>query len=57
MKLISRRKFLQTGAVLVTVPYIIPSRVLGADAPSNKINIGFIGTGSHGLSWNLKRYL
>lgn len=57
MKTISRRKFLQTGAVLVTVPYIIPSRVLGADAPSNKINIGFIGTGSHGISWNLKRYL
>lgn len=57
MKTISRRKFLRTGAVLVTVPYIIPSRVLGADAPSNKINIGFIGTGGHGLTWNLKRYL
>jgi predicted dehydrogenase len=31
--------------------------VLGADAPSRKITIGFIGVGNHGLSWNLDRYL
>jgi len=31
--------------------------VLGADAPSKKITIGFIGTGDHGTNWNLRRYL
>jgi len=46
---LSRRQFLQTalagaaGASLV--PTIIPASVLGADAPSNKIQIGQIGCG------------
>jgi len=31
--------------------------VLGGDAPSRKITVGFIGTGSHGTDHNLKRYL
>jgi predicted dehydrogenase len=48
---------LKAGAATVALPYIIPASVLGADAPSNKITIGFIGTGDHGTTWNLHRYL
>ncbi len=39
---------------------IVPASVLGADghtAPSNRITVGFIGTGGHGLGWNLGPYL
>src|SRR5205085_5968365 len=38
-------------------PQLIPARLLGADAPSKKITIGFIGVGDHGTGWNLSRYL
>lgn len=57
MKNISRRGFLQVGALGVAIPAIVPARVLGADAPSRRITMGFIGTGDHGTGWNLKRYL
>lgn len=61
---LSRRQFIQrtavaTGAAL-GFPTIIPSSVLGANgavAPSNRITSGFIGTGSHGMGWNLPPYL
>jgi hypothetical protein len=36
-------------------PAIIRARVLGADAPSSRITLGFIGAGVHGLGWNLDR--
>lgn len=56
----ARRRFLRT-ATLVTAgfaaPHIIPARVLGADAPGNKITMGLIGSGDHGTGWNLRRYL
>ena len=52
---ITRRRFL--AAVAVGVPCIVPSRVLGADAPSNKITVGLIGTGGHGTQRNLRTYL
>jgi Oxidoreductase family, C-terminal alpha/beta domain/Oxidoreductase family, NAD-binding Rossmann fold len=46
--LLSRRKFLEntlkTGAA-IAVPTIVPASVFGANAPSNRINIGAIGTG------------
>jgi predicted dehydrogenase len=44
----SRRTFLKTGlsaAAAVGFPTIVPSTVLGQDAPSNRINIGAIGVG------------
>lgn len=44
-------------AVGISVPYFVPTSVLGADAPSKKITIGFIGVGQHGVSWNLDKYL
>ncbi len=39
------------------MPCLVPGSLLGADAPSNKITIGFIGAGDHGTHWNLHRYL
>jgi predicted dehydrogenase len=45
---ISRRTFLQRGtatAAAVAVPLVIPSRLLGPNAPSNRIRVGHIGAG------------
>jgi predicted dehydrogenase len=57
VKRILRRQFIKTAAAGLALPCFIPSRVLGADAPSKKITVGFIGTGDHGTSYNLRRYL
>lgn len=58
---LSRRAFLRrTTATFAVAPLIIPAGVLGADgtvAPSNRITVGFIGTGDHGTNWNLSYYL
>lgn len=56
----SRRAFLRSGALATAalgLPQILPARLLGAAAPSNLLNVGFIGTGDHGTGWNLRRYL
>src|SRR6476469_9095437 len=45
---ISRRTFIQrTGATAAAVaaPMIIPARLLGANAPSNRVRVGHIGAG------------
>jgi myo-inositol 2-dehydrogenase/D-chiro-inositol 1-dehydrogenase len=42
---LSRRQFVRTAAAAVSAPLIIPSRLLGAEAPSNKIRVGHIGCG------------
>jgi predicted dehydrogenase len=57
MKRISRRVFFQAGLAGAAVPWVVPARRLGASAPSNQITVGFIGTGDHGIGWNLRRYL
>ncbi|MDR0384473.1 MAG: Gfo/Idh/MocA family oxidoreductase [Prevotellaceae bacterium] len=45
----TRREFIKraasVGAGMIVAPTIVPSSVFGADAPSNRINIGAIGTG------------
>ncbi len=48
----SRRDFLKTSVILA-FPAIIPARVLGADAPSKKINILQIGCGRIGRSMDM----
>ena len=62
---ITRRAFLRrttaagAGAVLA-MPLIVPGRVFGADgtvAPSNRINMGFIGTGRQVFFANLPWHL
>src|SRR5215217_6270981 len=45
---ISRRAFVQTSAATVatlSAPLVIPSRLLGKDAPSNRVRVGHIGAG------------
>ena len=45
---VTRRQFVRTAAgaaALISAPLIIPSRLLGADAPSNRIRVGHIGCG------------
>ena len=41
------REFLKTSATLGAA-YFVPASVLGANAPSNRINVGIIGTGTRG---------
>ncbi|MEO5977763.1 MAG: Gfo/Idh/MocA family oxidoreductase [Chryseolinea sp.] len=54
---ISRRRFLEksalAGAVAIGFPQIVPSSVFGKNAPSNRINIGAIGTGRISRSHDL----
>jgi len=38
-------------------PCILPARVFGARAPSERITVGLIGVGQHGTNKNLRRYL
>jgi len=49
---LSRRSFLKTTAAgaagTFVVPVIVPSSVFGANAPSNRINVGVIGCGRQG---------
>lgn len=61
---LSRRSFIRraagTAGIAVGAPQMVSSAVLGAEgktAPSNRITVGFIGTGSHGMGWNLGPYL
>ena len=50
---ITRRRFIKTSvtasAVSFAAPYLVPSSIFGADAPSERINIGCIGVGRMGL--------
>jgi predicted dehydrogenase len=56
---VTRRGFLKKSAAAALAPYFIPSSVLGRGVvkPSEKITVGFIGTGSHGIGRNLRMYL
>jgi hypothetical protein len=52
----SRRQFLRTtagAAALAAAPLIVPSRLLGANAPSNRLRVGQIGCGRIALGHDL----
>jgi predicted dehydrogenase len=60
----NRRRFLQRGVSAAggfwAVASFVPASALGRDghvAASERITVGFIGTGSHGTHWNLRYYL
>ena len=53
---INRRNILKLLGASATAPLIFPSRLFGADAPSNKITLGCIGMGWQGGS-NLDSFL
>ena len=52
--IVTRRDFLRTslasGLGLIVAPTIVPASVLHSTAPSDRINIGVIGTG-HDQQW------
>ncbi len=61
---ITRRALLKeaggAGGAAIALPYLVPASVLGASGavtPSNRITVGFIGTGGHGIAMNLKSFL
>ncbi len=61
---ITRRTLLKRAAdvagTAVAFPYFVPASALGASgavAASNRITVGFIGTGGHGRAVNLKNFL
>ena len=58
---VSRRRFVKTGvsAILAAsvAPQFVASRLLGQQAPSNRVALGFIGIGAHGLAVNLMSFL
>ena len=61
---ITRRTFLKNAAsaagTVAAFPYIVPSSAVGntgAVAASERITVGFIGTGGHGIGMNLKSFL
>lgn len=50
MRTPSRREFLKTStaafSAAIAAPYVVPASVLGANSPSNRISVGFIGNGN-----------
>src|SRR6478672_8701149 len=42
----SRRKFLNAAACAIAAPAVVSRTAFGANAPSNRINVGFIGLGN-----------
>ncbi len=53
----NRRSFIKGMLAAGVAPSLLPAHLFGADAPSNKIAVGFIGVGGHGTNHNLKKYL
>ena len=46
---VTRRDFLRaTAAGVLSAPWIVPASVFGVNSPSNRINVGCIGTGNMG---------
>ena len=51
-----RRTLLKASSVFA-IPAIVPSKVLGANAPSNRVNLGFIGVGKQANAVLIKAFL
>jgi myo-inositol 2-dehydrogenase/D-chiro-inositol 1-dehydrogenase len=55
-----RRKFLQSAGLIAAgaaAPTILPSRVRGAQAPSNRVALAFIGTGRQCQGLNIPEFM
>ena len=53
----TRRSILKGAAAALATPTILPASVFGANAPSRRVTLGFIGMGLHGIGWNLRGFL
>ena len=49
MKNTNRRQFLGRTVAAIAAPAIIPASVLGQNAPSNRVTMGYIGMGNRGI--------
>jgi len=54
---LSRRQFTTVAATSAAAPMFIPARLLGDQAPSKRITLGFIGVGNQGIGRNLRTFL
>lgn len=52
-----RRHFMKSMLAASMAPMFVPSTVLGQNAPSRTVTLGFIGTGGHGTNYNLQNFL
>ena len=55
---IKRREFLKVIAAGAAAPVVVPTSALGRagiTAPSDRITMGLVGCGQHGMGWNLDR--
>lgn len=55
--MMDRRSFVATAAAALAAPVAARGRIFGADAPSNRINVGFIGTGRQAFGANLPQMM
>ena len=53
----NRRSFIRSVIAAAAAPAIVPSGVLGQNAPSNRINVGMLGCGRHGINANTEPFL
>jgi len=56
----NRRQFLKTTGMIAAAsaaPLILPRRIFGADAPGNKVTMGFIGCGRQACSLNIPQFM
>jgi predicted dehydrogenase len=56
---ITRRGFVKGAAAAIAAPSIVSACALGRGrtiAPSERITVGFIGTGDHGVNWNMRYF-
>lgn len=56
---VTRRSFIKAtslAAGAIAIPSIVPASVLGKNAPSNRINIGMIGTGRQAMGVNFRQF-
>ncbi|WP_263367382.1 Gfo/Idh/MocA family protein [Edaphobacter bradus] len=56
----NRREFVSGAACTLSalgMPTIVPASVFGANAPSNRLNVGFIGTGRQAFGSNLPQMM
>ena len=51
-----RRRFVKQASAAIVAPTVIGATAFSADAPSNRVNVAFIGTGNQGMGM-LKRFL
>ena len=55
-----RRRFLKSAGLIAAgaaAPTILPSRVFGAQAPSNRVTLAFIGTGRQAQGLNIPEFM